>query len=170
MLCLISTLLFQFKQANASAEFDDRLSFLAPYLGTWQAVFQTKNGTPSVVDVSLWERALNGKAVRTLHSINDGDYGGESLIFWDKKRQKLVFYYFTTADFFTTGEIELLSENSFAAYEKVSGNEDGITKVRSVSTLAENKMTVSTAYFKGGSWSEPEERVYSRSDKKVIFR
>ena len=86
-----------------------------------------------------------------------------------EKKGKLVFYYFTTADFFTKGEIEQLTENSFTAYEEVSGNEDGIKKVRSVSTLTEDKILVSTSYFKHDNWSEPEERTYVRSDRKVIL-
>ena len=94
------------------------------YLGTWQSTFS--NG---VVDVSHWEIALNGTTLRALHSINDGEYGGESLTLWDKKKQKPVFYYLTTADFYTQGEFEFISENEFVAYEKVTGNTDGITQV-----------------------------------------
>ncbi|MFN0069033.1 MAG: hypothetical protein ACKVYV_15520, partial [Limisphaerales bacterium] len=43
---------------------------------TWRGEF--KNSTPEkpVIDVSRWERAMNGQAIRILHSINQGEYGG----------------------------------------------------------------------------------------------
>ena len=70
--------------AADSPSLDPNLEPLRPFLGkTWKGEF--KNSTPDkpVVDVMQWERALNGKAVRVLHSINDGEYGGESFIVWD---------------------------------------------------------------------------------------
>lgn len=149
------------------------LKMFQPYIGAWQSEFPPAKDGSKMIDVSVWERALNGKALRTLHSINDGAYGGESLIFWDKEKQKLVFYYFTTADFMTSGEIEVLSDNSFAAYEDVKGESamsKGITKVRSISTLSKSEITVETAYLKNGEWTEPQKRIYVPSNKKVKFK
>lgn len=149
------------------------LAIFEPYLGTWHAEFERKPNQPKMVDVSKWERALNGKALRTLHSINDGMYGGESLIFWDTKTKQLTFYYFTTADFYTTGTLEILSNNSFAAYEDVTGESQlaqGIIKVRSTSQLLGDKMKVSTSYLKNGEWTPEESRTYTRSTKQVIFK
>lgn len=149
------------------------LAMFQPYLGTWYSVFKEENGKPVVSDVSKWQRVLNGKALKTIHSVNNGAYGGESIIFWDKKKNKLVFYYFTTADFMTQGEIEILSPNSFVAYEDVDGNSEmskGISKVRSTSTLSKDKLVVSTSYLKNGEWTKPEQREYRRSTKKVIFQ
>ena len=148
----------------------DKLSMFEGYLGTWQASFDVAKDKPPVTDVSKWERALNGNALRTLHSINNGEYGGESLIFFDNTKQQIVFYYFTTAEFFTTGTIEIVSGNEFIAYEDVTGNENGITKVKSTSTLVDNTIQVSTAYFKQGTWTDPEARTYRRTTKKVIFK
>ena len=144
------------------------LAVFAPYIGTWQSAFSM--GEKTVYDVAKWERALNGTTLRTLHSINNGEYGGESLIFFDKKAQQLVFYYFTTAGFYTQGTIEVVSDNSFIAYEDVTGNENGITKVKSTSTLAKDKLTVATSYFKHGQWTTPQTRVYQPSEKSVVFK
>ena len=158
---------------QGSDKFAKELEFFQPYLGTWYAVFEEKDGKPVVSDVSKWQRVLNGKALKTTHSINDGAYGGESIIYWDKKQNKYVFYYFTTADFMTVGEIELLSDNSFVAYEDVDGESEmskGITRVRSISTLSADKITVETSYLKNGEWTKPESRSYSRSDKQVKFK
>ena len=92
------------------------LKVLEPYLGAWQANFAVQEGQAPVLDVSKWERALNGTTVRTVHSINDGMYGGESLIFFDKSKNSIVFYYFATAGFYTQGYMEMISDNSFVAY------------------------------------------------------
>ena len=159
--------------AGEQKPFAKELAFFQPYLGTWYSVFEEKDGKPTVSDVAKWQRALNGKALKTIHSVNEGAYGGESIIFWDKKQQKYVFYYFTTADFMTVGEIEILSDNSFAAYEEVTGESQiskGITRVRSISTLSQDKITVETSYLKNGEWTEPAARSYKRSDKEVKFK
>ncbi|WP_199609922.1 hypothetical protein [Flocculibacter collagenilyticus] len=174
---ILSVLFFYSVMINAhageSAKLDPKLAMFEPYLGTWEAVFEEKDGKPTVVDVSHWERALNGKALRTLHSINEGAYGGESLVFWDKEKQKIVFFYFTTADFYTTGEMEVIDDKTFVAYEEVTGESamsKGITKVKSTSTLKGDKMEVATSYLKHGKWLPPETRTYVRSDKTVKFK
>lgn len=165
----------QSKSASETAKTESvglvkELKVFEPYLGTWQANFAVQEGQAPVLDVSKWERALNGTTVRTLHSINDGMYGGESLIFFDKSKNSIVFYYFTTAGFYTQGYIEMVSDNSFVAYEVVTGNKDGITKVKSTSTLKGDNMEVATSYLKQGIWTKPEKRVYTRSNKEVIFK
>lgn len=146
------------------------LKVFSKFLGTWESTFVMMDGNPNVVDVAVWERALNGKAIRSLHSINDGMYGGEMLMFWDEELNSLVFYYFTTAEFYTKGTIEVVSENSFIAYEDVSGSEDGISKVKSTSTLTNGDIKVTTAYLKHGEWTEPETRTYTPSTKTVKFK
>ena len=77
--------------AAEKASLDEHLEPFRPFLGkTWKGHF--KNSTPEKpqVDVARWERALNGNAIRVLHSINDGAYGGESIIVWDEKKKSLV--------------------------------------------------------------------------------
>ncbi|OCQ19222.1 hypothetical protein A7985_21040 [Pseudoalteromonas luteoviolacea] len=155
-------------QSAWAANIADELKVFEPYLGTWQASFSMGEG--QVNDVSRWERALNGTAIRTLHSINDGAYGGESLLFWDNKKQSIVFYYFTTAGFYTSGRIEVKSKHEFVAYESVEGNQDGITEVKSTSRFKNGAFTVSTQYLKNGQWTKPEQRIYRPSTKSVKFK
>ncbi|AZZ99935.1 hypothetical protein [Pseudoalteromonas sp. R3] len=152
------------------AQLAKELAVFQPFLGTWQADFAVPAGKPPMRDISHWERALNGTAVRTLHSINAGMYGGESLIFWDKSKNAVVFYYFTTAGFYTHGTIEVLSPTEFVAFEDVTGNKDGITQVKSISRFKDNHFEVSTQYLKQGKWTEPEQRTYVRSNEVVQFK
>jgi hypothetical protein len=87
---------------------DSRLEPLRPLLDkTWKGAFKNSKPEKPMVDVMRWERALNGKAVRVLHSVNDGSYGGETIFMWDEKKQAVVYHYFTTAGFMTTGTITL---------------------------------------------------------------
>ena len=60
--------------AADKASLDEHLEPLRPFLGkTWKGHFQNSTPEKPLVDVSRWERALNGKAVRILHSINGGE-------------------------------------------------------------------------------------------------
>ncbi len=59
-----------------------------------------------------------------------------------------MFYYFTTADFFTHGTIEVIINNSFVAYEDVSDNTEGITQIKSTYSIMGHEMRVLTSYIK----------------------
>ncbi len=144
-----------------------------PYLGkTWKGKFANSTPEKPVHDVSRWERALNGQAVRVLHSVNDGEYGGESLIFWDAQKKSLVFYYFTTAGFFTTGTTTF--ENSkFVSHEYVKGAADnGVTEVKSSSEItADGKMISKAQYLRNGKWEAGHEVVYvEEPSAQVVFK
>ncbi len=81
-----------------------------------------------------------------------------------------MFYYFTTAGFYTKGTMKVLSPTQFVAYEEVTGSKEGITKVRSISELKNDTFVVSTSYLKKGEWTKPEQRTYTRSTKAVKFK
>ncbi len=73
---------------------NSHLEPLRPLLGkTWKGVFKDAKPEKPTVDVARWERALNGQAVRLLHSINQGIYGGETLFIWNEKKQIVEYYY-----------------------------------------------------------------------------
>ena len=78
---LLSICLSSLSVMAADQQLDDKLKVFEPYLGTWQSDFNVAAGKPAVQDVSSWQRALNGTAIKTIHSINEGEYGGESMIF-----------------------------------------------------------------------------------------
>ena len=158
--------------AADKSSLDEHLEPLRPFLGkTWKGHF--KNSTPEKpqVDVSRWERALNGKAVRVLHSINDGIYGGESIIVWDEKKKSLVYSYFTTAGFYTTGTITL-SDGKFTSHETVTGSAEGVTEVRATTELrADGTMHTESEYRKEGKWVPGHEVTYKEDPKaEVVFK
>ena len=154
-------------------EMDEHLAVFEPYIGkTWKGKLSEPGAEKESWDVSRWERALNGKAVRILHSVNDGEYGGETIMFWNREKEALEFYYFTTAGFFTTGTMEVHDDGSFSAVEDVTGNADGITRVRSTSTILDDGgLQSESEYYKNGEWVPGHNIVYREApDAEVVFR
>ncbi|HAB16808.1 MAG TPA: hypothetical protein DCE44_10195 [Verrucomicrobiales bacterium] len=154
------------------APLNEHLEPLRPMLGkTWRGEF--KNSTPEkpIVDIAKWERALNGQAVRILHSINNGSYGGETLIFWSPEKKSLVYHYFTTQGFQTTGTMTI-SGGKIVSFEKVTGDADGVTEVKGTSEIrADGTMVTQSEYLKNGKW-EPGHSATYREDPKaeVVFK
>ena len=141
---------------------DENLQALQPFLGSWRGEFKSSTPEKPVIDVALWERALNGKAVRILHSINDGAYGGETLVTWDAKSKTIVYHYFTTAGFQTKGTMKI-DGKKLVCHEVVTGNTEETTEVKSTIELRdENTMHTSAKYFKNGTSEQGREVTYQR--------
>ena len=160
--------------ASAAEELklDSHLEALRPFLEkTWKG--HLKNSTPEkpVIDVARWERALNGKAVRILHSVNEGAYGGESIVMWDNKKQVVGYHYFTTAGFTTTGTMTF-KDGKILTHEIVAGNSGGVTEVRGTTEMRKDgSFIVKTEHLKGKEWTPGRETTY-RNDPgaKVVFK
>lgn len=156
------------RAADAPA-LDEHLEIFRPYLGkTWRGEFKNSRPGQPTVDVARWERALNGKAVRVLHSVNDGAYGGESIIRWDDGAQRIVYHYFTTAGFMTTGSMTV-SNRVITAVEKVTGSANGVTEVRSTTELrADGTLFVKAQYVKEGRPAPGREVLYQEDPKAEV--
>ncbi|HMO13028.1 MAG TPA: hypothetical protein PKD64_07995 [Pirellulaceae bacterium] len=171
----VLTILLFLSTAPTSAQelpLSEHLAVFAPMLGkTFEGMFAGSTAENPQKDVSKWERAMNGQAVRILHSVNDGAYGGESIFMWDPKEEKIKFWYFTTAGFYTTGTLEIEGQ-TWSSIEKVTGNTNGITEVRSTATIMSDGTMVSKAeFFKDGEWTPGHEITYRESPTaKVIFK
>ncbi|HLP57495.1 MAG TPA: hypothetical protein VK186_01635 [Candidatus Deferrimicrobium sp.] len=171
MLLLMGVLISPLKNA-AQEDSIDPLSPFKPFIGkTWKGTLNDPSEPKPMIDVSHWERALNGRAVRIFHSVNDGEYGGETIILWDADKEKLIYYYFTTAGFFTNGTMTI-ENTKFISHEIVTGNQKGITEVKSVSEiLPDGKLSVKAQYFQNGKWEDGHQVIYVQDPKaKVIFK
>jgi hypothetical protein len=159
----------------ASAEgtsLNPHLQGLQPLLGkTWKGVFEGSKSEKPTVDVTRWERALNGQAVRALHSINQGAYGGETLFIWNEKKSVVEYYYFTTAGFMTTGTMKI-KDGKITTHEDVQGNAGGVTEVRATSEVRpDGKFHVKAEYLKDGQWTLGHEVTYQEDpDSQVVFK
>ncbi len=98
--------------------------------------------------------------MRILHSINDGEYGGETIVTWDAEKKSVVYHYFTTAGFATTGTMAF-ENGKVLTNEKVSGNAGGVTEVRGTSEFApDGSFRMKTEYLKGGKWQPARDATY----------
>jgi hypothetical protein len=138
---------------------------------TWAGTFTNSTPDKPVIDVQKWERALNGQAVRVLHSINQGTYGGETVLIWDDQRKNIVYYYFTTGGFMTVGTFRV-ENGKFVSHEDVRGDADGVTEVRATSELLPNgKLHVRAEYLKNGNWTLGHECTYEVTpEAKIVFK
>jgi len=88
---------------------------------------------------------------------------------WDETKKLIVYYYFTTAGFMTTGTLEV-KEGKFITHEEVKGNAGGVAEVRGTSYLQDGKLYVKTEYLKNGEWVQVRETTYEESPtSKVVI-
>ncbi|MDX1392414.1 MAG: hypothetical protein R3241_08535, partial [Rheinheimera sp.] len=147
---------------------------LRPYLNQhWQGNLTQPGADKTVIDRAYWSRALNGQAIKTVHSINNGEYGGESFIFWDESKQSLAYYYFTTAGFYTHGTMQFDANiGQIVALEKVENNQNGVTEVKSYSRIMpDGTMEVKSSYLQNGNWVDGHSATYKKvAQQQIIFK
>tara|TARA_R110002126_G_scaffold10245_75_gene46770 strand:- start:13677 stop:14207 length:531 start_codon:yes stop_codon:yes gene_type:complete len=163
LIFLIFSLMFSTVLTAQEAALHPKLEVFRPYLGQyWQGDLSQPGSDKALIDRSHWARALNGQAIKTVHSINDGEYGGESFIFWDESKQKLAYYYFTTAGFYTHGTMEFNPQSGeIIALEQVENNQNGITQVKSRSKImTDGSLEVRSTYLQNEQWVEGHSAVY----------
>jgi len=145
---------------------------LRPFLGkTFKGPFANSTPEKPTFDVMRWERILNGQGIRITHSVNEGAYGGETIVTVDPKSSQLQYHYFTTTGMMTRGSMST-KENTLTSHEEVIGNADGITEVKSTTILKpDGKIHVKSQYFKKGEWVQGHEILYTENPTAaVIFR
>ena len=169
----VLVLLVTSAHAEEAGKLAEQLEPLRPFLGkTWKGEFASSTPEKPLADVMRWERALNGQAVRVLHSINDGAYGGETIFRWDETQQKLTYHYFTTAGFMTVGTATF-EGSKLSTHEVVSGaTAGGVTEVRGTSELKpDGTFHIKTEHLKDGQWTLGREMTYHVApEAKVVFR
>lgn len=180
VMSLIMGLLFAFASANSqevqstSGEptINEHLKPFLSFVGkTWKGEFANSTPEKPMFDISTWELILNGQAIRVMHSVNDGIYGGETIIYWDNDKEKLLFFYFTTAGFYTTGTFDLEGEK-LVSHELVTGNQNGITEVKATaSLLPDGRLQSKSEYLQNGKWVDGHEIFYKEDPTaKVVFK
>ena len=157
---------------SASDKLIPELEKFRPFIGkTYRGEFDNSTPDKRVIDVSRWERHLNGQAIRIEHSINNGEYGGETIIFYDKAKRKLRYFYFTTAGFYTEADVTF-NGKTMISREKVTGNDNGVTEVKSKAWIQQDGSIKTQAhYLKNGEWVKGHGAVYQVApDAEVIFQ
>lgn len=145
-------------------------------LGTWRGEFVGGKNPKPMIDVTRFERALNGQAIRVLHSVSDGLYAGETLIVWNAAQKRIETFYFTTTGDRSEGVMELRADGSFASTETLKNIDptetDPITQVRAVSKLLpDGRLHVKSGYLKKAGWQPGHEVIYTEDpDATVVFK
>ena len=150
----------------------EHLKPFEPYIGkTFKGEFAHSTKESPVFDISFWERILNGMAIKITHSVNDGEYGGISIITWDENKNSLVSSYFTTAGF-TTNALMHFEDGKLISLEDVTGNENGITKVKAIIQFLENgDLQNSSKYLMNNEWVDGHTIYYKETpDAKIVFK
>jgi hypothetical protein len=159
-------------RGESSSNLAKALEPLRPYLGkTWKGPFKGSTPEKPIFDVMKWERALNGQAVRIIHSVNNGEYGGETIVTWNAKTERLEFHYFTTAGYNTHGWMTFES-GRIITREEVTGNQDGVTEVKATTEILPNaRLHIKARYFKQGEWADGHEITYEETPgAEVLFK
>lgn len=110
---------------------------------SWRGEGTGPDGKP-VIDIARYEMILGGRAFQSTHKLENADYGGRTIIFYDEGAKKYVFHYFTTAGFHTTGELTL-TDTGFISVEKVEGHAV-YAEVRGEAVIGEKEMRVASQH------------------------
>jgi len=157
--------------ASDQPALDPHLEFLQPWLDKTFKSEGTERSGNSSTDVARWERALNGKAVRITHSLNEGAYGGEVIVRWDEEKQTVCYHYFTTDTFWTEGTMTF-KDGKIASHEIVKGRAEGVTEVRAtIEMRSDGTYLQKSEFLKDGKWTPGREAVYRQDPAaRVIFK
>ncbi|MEO1027470.1 MAG: hypothetical protein AAFX02_00290, partial [Pseudomonadota bacterium] len=109
-------------------------------------------GPDELGDIQTWEWAVGGNALSIRHAIEDGSYGGETLIYHDEAKGTLAYMYVTNAGFATQGTMTFGADESWTSQEAVSGHPT-ITEVKSTGRIqADGTMNMTSEYLDDGKW------------------
>ena len=166
---LVAAALLPWAAGVATAEMNPHLEPLAHLVGkTWRGTVSPPGAAKPATDVSRFELALNGQAIRNRHSIDDGAYEGETFIVWEEARQSLVYFYFTTAGFYTTGTMSV-EDGAIVSHETVKGAAGGIAEVKATHRLLpDGRLHVKSRYLKNGQWEDGRETYYVEDPQAVV--
>ena len=149
---------------------EDPLAMFDPLVGkTWKGE-GAAGEVGGKTDIITWERIMGGKAVQSTHSINDGEYGGITVFFYDQSEKTVLFHYFTTADFHSTGTVKQVDNGDIVAVERIHGL-DNLPEVRGRIVFIDGGWETRASYLKDGEWVEGDGFRYVEAPaEKVVFR
>ena len=146
------------EQASASGVYAPMAPF-APFSGkTFRGEWTGEDGK-TYVDIAKYELILNGRALQSTHRLENVDYGGRTIFFFDEGARKYVFHYFTTGGFHTIGTADFI-DDALVTEEKVEGMSN-VASVRSKSTFGADAIEIDVVYVGAdGSETPGGHRIY----------
>ena len=81
---------------------------MEPFLGnTYKGNFINSTIKNPMIDILSFERSLNGNAIKVIHSVNDGEFGGETMVMYNPEKGGLQSWYFTSAGSLTIQNVQI---------------------------------------------------------------
>ena len=146
--------------AKATAWQTETFGRLTRFVGRTFRGEPTGEGADTVADIQSWDWALGGAGLSIVHALEDGSYGGETLIYQDGESDDLVYVYVTNAGFRTEGSFVLNEDGSWSAEEAVTGH-DTITRVRSTGEeRSDGTLLMISEYLSDGDWTPGHRFIY----------
>ena len=150
-------------QTVATAAQKEKFGVLADLVGRTFRGEPTDSSAGSVADIQLWLWSDDGETLIIKHRLEDGSYGGDSIVTKNSETGKLSYIYNTNAGFSTQGDFTLDGKGHWEAVEDVSGQSD-VTKVRSRGYIREDGAMISNSeYLKNGEWVPGNSFIYHES-------
>ncbi len=147
-------------RAAPTAAQKEHFGVLADLVGRTFRGEPTDASAGAVADVQLWLWSDDGEALIIKHRLEDGSYGGDSIVTKNTETGKLSYIYNTNAGFSTRGDFVLDGKGTWEAIEEVTGNSD-VTKVRSRGYIREDGAMISNSeYLKKGEWVPGNSFIY----------
>ena len=145
----------------------ETFGILADFVGNTYRGEPIDGSSEAVADIQEWAWADEEEpSLLIRHSLEDGSYGGDTIVRRDSATGKLSYVYTTTAGFVTRGTFEVSEEGTWEAEEDVEGHTD-ISKVRSSGHVREDGALISSSEYlkKDGTWVTGHGFVYRKSDR-----
>ena len=171
ILYILVPIIFISAQTKSKTFLSEHLNGLKPFIGnTYKGNFINSTKENPMIDIISFERALNGNAVKVTHSVNNGEYGGETMVMWNSEKEGLQSWYFTSAGSLTIQNVQI-KKDAFICIEDVAGNKNGITKVKTIiEVLHGNQIQKRTKYLMNNLWKDGSEIIYNKvNDLKPVF-
>ena len=150
-------------QTKSEPPLSDHLIEMKPFIGnTYKGDFINSTKENPMYDVLSFERALNGNAIKVKHSVNNGEFGGETMVMWNPEKGRLQSWYFTSAGSLTIQNVQI-KKDTFISIENVERNQNGITKVKTIiEALNEDQIKKRTKYLMNNLWKDGSETLYKK--------
>jgi len=155
-------------QAEEVMPLHPELERLRPFLGvTWRGDLSDPGTKIRRSDIVRYDRTLNGEAVRMLHSVNDGEFGGEMIIRFSDEKDAVEYHYFTSAGFYVQG-IMTLRRGRMIAEDR---DAEGRAVLRTERWLKGESLVSMTRMYRDGKWTRGTEQFYAPApDEKIRYR
>ena len=163
LLYILVPIIFISAQTKSKTFLSEHLNGMKPFIGnTYKGNFINSTKENPMFDVLSFERALNGNAIKVIHSVNNGEFGGETMIMWNPEKGGLQSWYFTSAGSLTIQNVQI-KKNTFISIENVERNQNGITKVKTIIEVFNgDQIKKRTKYLMNNLWKDGSETLYNK--------